>query len=246
MSTKTAPTIHSVKLEDRREIAERTIAVWLEKPADFVFSAGQFAEVFLTVSAGDSADEQALAFSMASAPEDERLMFATRLRGGAFKQALATMPVGREIKIEGPYGKFVLHDDASKPAIFLAFGIGITPVRSILLNAARAQLQHKIFLFYSNRRPEDAGFLEELQALESANHNYRFIGTMTQMDKSQRPWLGETGHLDYAMISKHVKEPANAMFYVVGPPAAVKATRQMLGNAGIKKDDIRSEDFVGY
>jgi ferredoxin-NADP reductase len=56
--------------------------------------------------------------------------------------------------------------------VLLAGGIGITPFRSIVVAAAKEKLPHRIFLFYSNRRPEDAPFLEELQALEAVNPNY--------------------------------------------------------------------------
>ena len=43
--------------------------------------------------------------------------------------------------------------------VFLAGGIGITPFRSMLVHATREKLPHRLFLFYSNRRPEDAPFL---------------------------------------------------------------------------------------
>lgn len=197
MSTKVLPTSHILKQKDRREVAERTIGLCLEKPLNFNFDAGQFAELYLVDSKNAADDEQGLAFSMANAPKEDTLMFATRLRGGAFKQALATMPIASDIKVEGPFGKFVLHDDASRPAVVLACGIGITPVRSIDVHPAKAQLAHKILLFYSNRRAEDAAFLEELQFLESVNSNYQFFGVMTQMQKSQRSWTGLTSHINF-------------------------------------------------
>lgn len=77
--------------------------------------------------------------------------------------------------------------------VFLAGGIGITPFRSILFWAAKEKLPHRLVLFYSNRRPEDAPFLDELQALEKENPNYTFVATMTGIDKSSRSWSGETG-----------------------------------------------------
>jgi ferredoxin-NADP reductase len=74
----------------------------------------------------------------------------------------------------------------------LAGGIGITPFRSILLHAAKEKLPHRIFLFYSNRRPEDAPFLEELQILQQQNANYRLVATMTEMKKSNRAWTAKS------------------------------------------------------
>ena len=98
------------------------------------------------------------------------------------------MPLETEVKIEGPFGDLRLHNNAKRAAVFLAGGIGVTPFRSILLDSTNRKLPHHIFLFFSNRRPEDAAFLDELQALEKRNANYKFIGTMTSMEKSQRPW----------------------------------------------------------
>ena len=171
MTIITRPKTHLLKLTERREVAERTLAIWLQKPADFDFTAGQFAELSVPNPEVDAASQpERLAFSMASSPEETELMFATRIRGGAFKQALRNMALGSEIQLEGPYGNFILHDDATRPAVFLAGGIGITPVRSILVHAAKAKLPNQLVLFYSNRKPEDAAFLDELRDLQSLNY----------------------------------------------------------------------------
>ncbi len=246
MTVTVPPRTHLIKLTERREIADRTLAIWLKKPARFDFTAGQFVELSLLVNSEDNSTSEQLAFSIASSPEEDALMFATRLRGGAFKQALATLAIGSEIEMEGPYGNFILHDDAKRPAVFLAGGIGITPVRSIVMHAAEAKLSNQLLLFYSNRRPEDAAFLDELNAAESMNPNYRFIPVMTQSEKSKRRWAGETGHIDYKMISRYLDGVVAPIYYVVGSPGFVQALRVMLGSAGVKNDDIRSEDFVGY
>jgi ferredoxin-NADP reductase len=93
-----------------------------------------------------------------------------------------------------------------RTAVFLAGGIGITPFRSIVFRAAKEKLPHRIFLFYSNRRPEDAPFLDELQAVERENPNYKLIASMTEMSKSQRPWQGEAGLIDKEMLARHLKD----------------------------------------
>jgi len=118
-------------------------------------------------------------------------MVTTRLRDTAFRRVLKTVPLETEVKLEGPFGDLKLHTDVKRTAVFLASGIGITPFHSIMLDAARRKLPHRIFLFYSNRRPEDAAFLDELQALEKKDANYTFVGTMTEMEKSKHSWQGE-------------------------------------------------------
>ena len=80
-------------------------------------------------------------------------MVATRMRDTAFKCASKVMPVGAAVQIEGPTGVLTLHSDAARAAVFLCGGIGITPFRSIAFGAAKEHLPHRIFLFYSNRRP---------------------------------------------------------------------------------------------
>jgi len=62
----------------------------------------------------------------------------------------------------------------------------------------------KMYLFYSNRRPEDAAFLDELERIELDNPNYKFIGTMTQMQKSRLPWRDETGSITRQMLTKWI------------------------------------------
>ncbi len=100
-------------------------------------------------------------------------MVTTRMRDTPFKRMLKVMPIGASVKIEGPFGDLTLPNNASRAVVLLAGGIGITPFRSMLVRAAKEKLQHRIFLFYSNWRPEDAPFLEELQLLERENPNYK-------------------------------------------------------------------------
>ena len=112
--------------------------------------------------------------------------------------------------------------------MFLGGGIGITPFRSIVFRAAKEKLPHRIFPFYSNRRPEDAPFLDELQALERENPNYKLIASMTDMSKSQRPWQGEAGLIDKEMLARHLKDAASSVYYVAGPPEMVKGLKTMI------------------
>ena len=85
------------------------------------------------------------------------------MRDTAFKRVLKTIPLESEVYIEGPYGSVILHSDYTKPTVFIAGGIGITPFMSMIRYATKENLPHKIFLFYSNRRPEDSAYLEELK-----------------------------------------------------------------------------------
>ena len=222
------------------------MAFHFEKPPGFAFKAGQ-ALAWTLIDPPETDDVGVMRnFSIASAPGEADLMIATRMRDTAFKRVLKTMPLGTEVRIVGPFGSLTLHQNAARPAVFLAGGIGITPFRSMLRQAAEQKLPHHLFLFYSNRRPEDAAFLEEMEKLEKENPNYKFIGTMTDMAGSNRVWRGETGLINQEMLAKYIGDLAAPIYYIAGPPAMVAAMRQTLSVVSVNSDDVRAEEFAGY
>jgi ferredoxin-NADP reductase len=237
---------YTVSLKHRREVAEGTAAFLFEKPASLSFKAGQYLNFTLLDPPETDAEGNTRTFSIASAPDEEELMMATRIRDTAFKRVLKTMPLGAQVEIEGPYGNFTLHKNAARPAVFLTGGIGITPYRSIIRDAGRKKLPHRLFLFYSNRRPEDGAFLEELQQAERDNPNYQFVGTMTDMANSKRPWQGKTGYINRDMLAQSISDLTTPIYYIAGPPGMVTAMRKMLADADINDDSIRTEEFNGY
>ena len=144
-------------------------------------------------------------------------MVATRMRDTAFKRVLKTMELGSELALDAPYGSLTLHSDASIPAVFLSGGIGVTPVRSIILQATHDKLAHRILLFDSNRRPEDAAFLDELADAQQENANFTLVGTMTELEKSAEDWRGETGFVTKAMLMKFIDDVSLPIYYISGP-----------------------------
>jgi ferredoxin-NADP reductase len=168
------------------------------------------------------------------------------MRDTAFKRVLKAMPAGGRVSLRGPAGLFTLDPADARPAVFLAGGIGVTPFLSMLREAAYSGLARELRLFYSNRRPEDAAFLEELAALPERNPRCRFVGTMVEMEKSGRPWRGETGFLDRVMLERHLKDLAANVYYVAGPPGLVEAMQKMLTGAGVEEEAIHTDEFFGY
>ena len=187
MATREVPIAgYGPKLLNRVEVAEGTMAFHFEKPSAFDFKPGQSADVTLLIPPETDSEGNTRTFSIASSPFENQLVFATRMRDTAFKRSLKNVSLGTEVKIDSAMGSFTLHKNSAKPAVFLAGGIGITPFLSIVRQADHDRLAHKIHLFYSNRRPEDAPFLESLQVLEKSNPNFQLICTMTGMPKSHK------------------------------------------------------------
>jgi len=222
------------------------MAFHFEKPTGFDFKPGQSADLTLPNPPETDAEGNVRTFSIASAPFEDQLMFATRMRDTAFKRSLKKMPLGTVVKMDSAMGSFTLHKNSAKPAVFLAGGIGVTPFSSIVRQADHDRAPHKLYLFYSNRRPEDAPFVEVLQNLEKTNPQFRFIATMTEMRRSKKTWNGETGRIDQEMLSKYLNELRGPIYYVAGPPALVSGMRKMLVASGVDEDNIRSDEFSGY
>lgn len=241
-----APNVFHTEFIGHEEIAEGTMAFHFKRPRDYQFIAGQCADVTLLNPPETDSEGNIRTFSITSAPFENQLSFATRMRDTAFKRSIRKMPPGTVIQLGPAGGSFILHKNSKKPAVFLAGGIGITPFRSIVRQATQDQLPHKLYLFYSNHRPEDTPFLQELQDMQKSNSNFHLIATMTGMTRSKQKWDGETGVINKEMIARHVTELQGPIYSIAGPPAMVSAMRQMLIVSGMDEDDIRTEEFGGY
>ena len=241
---------HEVALKGKKQIAEGTYEFVFEKPEGFRFNAGQHVRMTLIDPPETDAEGNSRFFTMASTPQEPDLVFAMRMRDTAFKRVLTRMQVGEkaliEILLESPHGSFVLHEDASKPAVFIVGGIGIVPACSMIKDAIQRKLPHKMFLFYSNRRLEDAPYLNELKNLARQTPTLKLIATMTKPEKSAQAWQGETGFINRTMLEKYVDDLRSPIYYVAGLPEMVNAMQAVLAEVGVSKDNIRAEEFAGF
>jgi ferredoxin-NADP reductase len=237
---------YKISLKFRKALCADTAAFYFEKPEGFQFRPGQFANFTLLGSAEPDLKSNTRALSIASAPSEKDLMVAMRLRGTTFKRTLNSLPPGSEVLLQGPYGGLTFPREGLRPAVLIAGGIGITPFRSMIRDAADSLSPRRIFLFYSVRTPEEAAFLEELRKMEYNNGRYRFVGTVTCPEKSIKPWQGETGRISLQMISNWVPDLSIPLHYVAGPPGMVAGMNQLLAEAEVPPENIRVEEFAGY
>jgi ferredoxin-NADP reductase len=233
-------------LKARKCLCKGTTAFYFERPRNFEFRAGQFANLTLLDTVATDLEGTTRSLSIASAPHENDLMVAMRNRDTAFKRAIHALPIGSPILFQGPFGDFTLHRDTARPAVFLAGGIGITPFYSMLREATGKQSPHRITLFYANRRPEEAAFLEELRAFEQSNPRYKLIATITHPAEQTPDWRGERGYFTAKILNKWLPDLRTPVFYLAGPAGGVMSIRLTLNAAGVSDDDIRTEEFAGY
>jgi ferredoxin-NADP reductase len=235
----------SIKLKEKRKIAKESMEFTFEKPADFEFKPGQFVEINVVHPDEPVKKRSSRELSIVSAPHEDELVFAMRLRGSPFKRTLSDTKIGDVVVMDGPFGAFLLQSDFLRPAVFLAGGIGITPFMSMLRHVAHHKLPHEIYLFYSNHTVEDAVYLDELEGHERENPNLTFIPTLTDMTAGES-WEGMTGRINGEMLLKWLPDLQKPVFYIAGSAAMVAAMKKLLNDVGVNSDSIRMEEFTGY
>ncbi len=237
----------TLPLVERREVAQGTMsfAFGLEGQA-FPFKPGQYNTVTIPDPLYQDGEGNVRSFSIASSPSDPFILIATRMRGSAFKRTLAEVPLGTRVTFSGPMGSFTLSDDAARPVVLIAGGIGITPFRSMIKHAAEQRQPLALTLVYSNRTPEEAPFLDDLARWQTENPRFHFVPTMTKPEVSKGAWTGRTGYVDAAFLRDALGALDRYTFYVAGPPGMVDGVTRALADAGVIGDRIRTEEFSGY
>jgi ferredoxin-NADP reductase len=148
MSTFAVCPTYFAKLKSREEVAEQTMAFRFERSSPaFEFTPGQCMDPTLLKPPKTDAEGNGSIFPIASAPCEDFLMVATRMRDRVFKQVLKSIPLETEVKLEGRSGALKFHHNRSRAGVIMTGGIGITPFRSILLNATKEKMPISIFTF---------------------------------------------------------------------------------------------------
>ncbi len=206
-----------------KKIEGNKLSLRFEKPTDFHYEAGQYAS-FVLPQLG--ALQKSRVFSYASAPDEDFIMIGTQLSDppSDYKQALLDMKVGETITMKGPYGDFINTQNNVKK-VFIGLGIGVTPFRSIFLDA---QTLEKDTLIYSGK--SDLLFMDEFQELTTKG--------LTIMNPLDRNELAQA-------IDSIVIEPTTE-FYVSGSMKGVTNVSKLLSQKKVKSSHVFSDVFSGY
>ena len=204
-------------------------------------------------------------FTIASSPTEDFIMISTRIRDTPYKKRLSSLEENTTIvKVRGPEGKFTLHEDYLKPAVFLSGGIGVTPFRSMIKYATDKQLPIKIAMFDSNRNQTNILYKMEFDECANINKNLKIVYTVTEEEGGEEQpvqtssslsssrtvtWNGERGRIDRAMLTRYLSDNdiKSSIFYICGPPGMVNAMQNLVQNElQISKEQIKVEEFTGY
>jgi len=206
-------------------------------PERFPFEAGQFA--WLTVGRRHTVTDNP--FSIASAPSDlPQLRFLIR-NAGDMTANIANLAPGTPVGVDGPHGSFTLHEAQNGPLFFLAGGIGIAPVLSLLRELAATHDKRAIRLLAGARAPEDHVVREEITRMMEG----RDFRAIYLADSGADGIDCEAGACTPIHITQLLEGllPAQATAYVCGPPPMMESAVALLIGAGVPVERIVMERF---
>ncbi|MCW5202498.1 FAD-dependent oxidoreductase [Desulfobulbus sp. US1] len=209
------------------------------RPPGFSFQAGQYVIVGL---GHEGMLVHPLSFS--NGPQQDFLEVTKRMTGSAYSQYIEGLYPGDEVIMKGPNGDFSMAD-ISNDIVCLAGGIGIAPIRSMLVDSASRHDRRRITLIYGNSDDDDVPFAEELEELQKM-HLPGFRVTHV-LGRSLGKMQACQGRIDSKVIRSEVTaDLQEATFLISGPPVMVREMEEQLALLGVSSSRIRVERFLGY
>lgn len=201
------------------------------------FKPGQFA--WLTVDKSPFAiREHPFSFSSSAMQSETILMTIKEL--GDFTSRIREVIPGTRAYLDGPYGSFTIDGNTAPGYCFIAGGVGITPVMSILRTMKDRHDMRPVLLIFGSKTWEEVTFREELQELEGELN----IKVVHVLGTPPAEWNGETGFITADLMARHL--PKNRMeceYFICGPEPMQRAIKIALHRLGLPIGNVQSESF---
>jgi predicted ferric reductase len=215
-----------------------TLALQPQSGGRLRFSPGQFA--WLTLRASPFAMREH-PFSIASSAErGERLELSIKALGD-FTSTIKDMNVGEAAWIDAPYGTFSIDDYPAAPGYaFVAGGIGVAPVMSMLRTLADRGDRRPLVLFYGNRVWDRVAFREELDALTTRLN----LAVVHVLLEPPADWTGERGFISEEVLMRHLPPERHRLHcFLCGPTPMTTSVELSLAALGVPAAQVHSEIF---
>lgn len=177
-------------------------------------------------------------FSLSRLPHPEGLRLTIRQLGD-FTNMIPHLKPGTRVWVSGPFGAFTREKQRTKKILYIAGGIGITPIRSMVEEQAVRGEKAVSVLMYGNRTEQDTVFLKELQEL-GATIAMPIFNVLSE----QKGYKGETGFIDPQRILRLVPDARERDVFLCGPPPMMWAIIKGLKEAGMPQAQIHYERFA--
>jgi predicted ferric reductase len=189
------------------------------------YNAGQFAYTHFFSKAVPTEEHH---FTLSSAPGEDKLQFTIK-KLGDFTSEIGNVKKGEVIQLEGPYGVFT-NTGMDGPFLFIAGGIGITPIRSMLKEMLITQNNQQSILLYTANNRDEMVFYDELSKM----------GKETWLDVTFFERRLETNDIRKVLS----KIGSDTKVFVCGPIPMMKAAERMLMELDVPKKNVFTEKFA--
>lgn len=230
----------NVTLDHVEDVAPNIKTFWFKPDRRAHYVAGQFTELYLPHENHDDRGEKRW-FTLSSSPTETLLSITTKFavaNGSTFKQGLRNLQPGASLSLADAMGDFVLPKDKKIPLLFVAGGMGITPVRSIIKYLVDTGETRNIQLLHGVTNDEQLIFRK---LFDSAA-----IGFTPIVKEPSPEWHGKRGTIDASLVLEKATANENTMVYLSGPEGLTKALTDTLKASGLSKHRIITDFFPGY
>ncbi len=225
------PTFYTTKLISKTMLNHDIMILVFERPEGFIFTAGQFVQFEVPQPNGPVLRS----YSISSHPNEPQLEFCTKIiPGGKASEYFKTLAVGESAQITVAKGVFVCEQDVCTQKVFIATGVGIAPIMSML--AKQAESKDTLRLVFGVRNEQDIFWMDRLEKIKFKNKRFNYTVTLSQPTDT---WAGERG-----WVSKHLPSfSGEVSYYICGSVEMVKDVRTLLLHSGVNTKNIHFEIF---
>ncbi len=208
----------------------------------FDYKPGQFA--YFTFNSNDLPNETH-PFSISSSPTDKSKLSFTAKNLGDFTNRLNHICIGDQVFVEGPFGGFShVENKSEESTVFLAGGIGITPIMSMIDYIASTDPNREVVLIWAVRTQSDFIKYKHFKDLEQEMTHFKFIPIVSKGEQ----WSGLKGRLDRVLLKETLLElsyiNASTGFYICGSPNFMESVLMNLNSLGIPRKQVYYEKFT--
>ena len=147
--------------------------------------------------------------------------------------------IGDTFMLKGPSGQFRFDPNVNKKVIFIAGGTGLAPFISMLRHIKFTNSKSDVILLYSTKYPTEIIRKDELNSYTS-DLGAKIVITVTRPQAGDG-WIGQTGHIDKAMLDKYAPDLLERTAYVCGPLEFVKAVKDALIALGMPAERVKAD-----
>jgi predicted ferric reductase len=228
-------------VENRAELGgARTIRICPVGHAGFAFQPGQFAWVNLGRTPFHLEQHPISMSSDGDVAPGGDIAFTIRALGDWSGEAVPKLSVGQRVWIDGPYGTFSMDREEGAGYVFIAGGVGITPIVSMLETMASRGDSRPVVLVYGAKTAADLTLRAAIEALTPRLD----LKVVYVLEHPGADWAGERGFINTELLRRHLpKNFVHFQCFVCGPPVLMDLMEVDLPSLGLPMDRLHAERF---